>query len=347
MANNTLAVVSQTGESLSFYDVITGMKTGQLDKLQAEPHELCYDDRTNILYVTHAYESGWYPEHGEFTRVISVVDCNTRKVVEEIPTYPASGAHHAILDKANDILYVACENGIGDAHYSGGIIGIDIKTKKVIKAIPSGWRSHSFVMTPDGKKAYTCNKEASFISVIDLVNEKIICKIDMPGGCDQPGISRDGKYVYYPTPNIGLGMSGSRPAFAIKIIDTGSDRIVNSVPMDTGAVTIHVDSQDRLFVGQYCLESTSTGANTMTDGKLLVLSPGDFQELGCYPTNVCPLTVFASPNGERVYASNIWSGTVTVVDLMNKKVERTLVVDDVLPQGKARLQGAHGLALIP
>jgi DNA-binding beta-propeller fold protein YncE len=347
MATNTLAVVSQSGETLNFYDLTTGTKTGQIEKLRAEPHELCYDSRTNLLYVTHAYEWGWYPQHGEFSKVISVVDAQTRTLVEEIPTYPASGAHYAILDEAHDILYASCENGIGDFHHSGGIIAIDLKTKKVIKAIPSEWKSHWFVMTPDGKRAYTCNKEAGFISVIDLVNEKMIGKIDVPGGCEQPGISRDGKYAYFPTPTVGVALAHNSPEYAIKVIDTSLDQIVKSIPLDTGALTIHVDKQDRLLLGQYCFEKASSGEVKHQKGKLLVLSPEDFKEISSYPTDVCPLTLFSSPDGKRAFAANIFSGTVTVVDLDNQKVERTLDVDTVKPHGKGMLQGAHGLALIP
>ena len=59
MPNDTLAVVSQSGESIHFYDVNSGELQGKLANVQAEPHELCYDERTNLLYVTHAYEWGW------------------------------------------------------------------------------------------------------------------------------------------------------------------------------------------------------------------------------------------------------------------------------------------------
>ena len=55
MNNNTLAVVSQNGESLGFFDLSTGERIKQLSNFTKEPHELQLDPRTNLLYLTHTY----------------------------------------------------------------------------------------------------------------------------------------------------------------------------------------------------------------------------------------------------------------------------------------------------
>ena len=348
--NNLLAVVSQSGESLSFFDLSSGKRTGQLSNLTSEPHELLLDRRTNLLYLTHTYEHGMYGNHGKYSHELSVIDCaNGRQVVDTIDISPYKGPHGINLDQLHDILYVSVEGGIPGSSPGGGIVGIDLKTRKVVKAIGSGHYSHWFVMTSDGKKAYTCNKEAKFISIIHLENEKLAGKIDIDNGCEQPGISKDGRWAYFPTP--ALSMSGHSPTEPyIQVIETSTDKIVKYIPMDLRAMVVYVDAKDRLLLGQYNLEFDEKAKKPIPhNGKLLVLAPEDegFTELGTVDVEEMPLTVFSSPDGSRAFVSNIFSGTVTIVDMNAMKGERTLEVDTVRRQDKTMHQGAHGLALIP
>jgi DNA-binding beta-propeller fold protein YncE len=205
-------------------------------------------------------------------------------------------------------------------------------------------------MTIDGKKAYTCNKEAGFVSVIDLAGERLLGRIEMPGGCEQPGISNDGKLAYFPTPTVAQGMkrSGNPGDFTIEVIDTGSDRVTESIPLQSGALTVHVDAKDRLLVGQYQFDQTS-GSPRGQDGKLTVLAAPDehYRVLASFDTGIAPLTVFSSLDGSKAFASAIFTGTVTVVDLQGMVVEKVLEVDTVQRADKKMHQGAHGLALVP
>lgn len=351
MNNKTLAVVSQSGQSLSFFDVDTGALTGQLKDLAPEPHELAYDDRTNLLYITHAYKDGWYVQHSDACTEISVVDCLQKKVVDVIDISPHRGPHGIALDKQNDILYVSTEEGLEDQGGPGGLVGIDLKTRKVVKAVGAGWKVHWFVLTPDGKKAFTCNKEAGFISILDMDQEKMLGKIDLPGGCEGPAISKDGRFAYFPTPTVGIGMKGKQGDFHIQVIDTQACKRVQAIQLEFGAVALHVDSKDRLLVGQYRFGAAPTEGKMQKPlpGRLTVLSsPEDhFRQLGTFETDLVPLTVFAAPDAGRAFAANVFSGTVTVVDLDQMVHERSLAVDTETRKDKLLHQGAHGLALIP
>ncbi|CAK1365415.1 unnamed protein product [Cercospora beticola] len=345
---STLAVVSQSGESLSFYDIDSGEQTGHLPSLIAEPHELCYDDRTGLLYVTHAYAHGWYVAHGEDGKTISVIDCKQRKVVDTIDISPYGGPHYAVLDTSRDILYSSVEAGLDGR---GGIIGIDLKTKKIIQAIPSGAKTHWFVMTPDDKKAYTCNKEAGFVSVMDLRKGRVTTRIDLPGGCEQPGISKDGQYAYFPIPTPKASnhwhSSVTDAESAVIVIDTSTNNITTTIPIPCSGLTVHVDSLDRLLVGQFRLDRTQTPPKHLS-GKLSIFSgpDKDFIHLATLDTDLAPLTVTSTPDGKHAFAANIFSGTVTVVDMGKLEVERTIEVDVVHRTDKSMHQGAHGMAVI-
>ena len=233
------------------------------------------------------------------------------------------------------------EDGISGSENGGGIIGIGLTTRKVVKAIGSGHFSHWFFMTPDSRKAYTCNREADFVSVIDLENEKLAGKIEMKGGCEQPGISKDGRWAYFAYPTL------SDPC--IKVVDTTTHEIVKTIRMDRGALCVHVDSKDRFLVGRCSLKfEDEAKPPTPLNGRLLILAPEaqGFAELGSVEVELIPLTIFSSPSANRAFVSNIFSGTVTVINLDKMMVERTLEVDTVRRKDKYLHQGAQGLELV-
>lgn len=51
-AGDTLAVVSQTGPTVSFFDAASDEMLGAIDVL-AEPHELCFDPTQRLLWCTN------------------------------------------------------------------------------------------------------------------------------------------------------------------------------------------------------------------------------------------------------------------------------------------------------
>jgi YVTN family beta-propeller protein len=343
---DTLAVVSQSGQTLNLFDPTSGLRTGQITDLIAEPHELCFDNRTGFLYISHTYQHGWYTSHGAFVSLISVFDSKTRIVVDTIEISPYLGPHYLQIDKERDLLYASVEGGIaGETPEGGGIVGIDLHTRLVTKRIASGHKSHWFVMTPDGSKAYTCNKEAGFVSVIDLITERLLRTIAMPGGCEQPGISRDGSFAFFPSPAI--GQVGYNPY--IKVIDTRLDIISQSIPLETGAVTVHVDSRDRLLVGLYRIEVDKISSKPIPSyGGVACFQPigPSYERTGTVETGLVSLTITSHPDGSRAYVSNIFSGTLSIVDMTTMTVMKVLEVDTDRRKDKAMHQGAHGIALM-
>ena len=341
--SGTLAVVSQTGQTLSFFDIASGERTAHITDLTSEPHELCYDARRNLLYLSHTYRFGHFWKHGENSHEISVINLHTKKVVDIIDTRPAKAPHGLILDQQKDTLYISVEELPNQESGGGGIITIDLETRKIIRTIPSAYKSHWFAMTPDAKKAYTCNKDASFISIIDLEREKMIGKIDVPG-CEEPSMSPDGKHAYFPTPGFQFGKNPANPV--IKVIDTTTDQIVHEIKMDKGALSTHVGSRGTIFAGAYtCAESGS--AMYAADGAgLAMYHPETRRKLGEVGAGVFPLTIRTSPDERLGFLTSVTYETVTVIDLKERSVLRTLVVDGRKRGDKFLHVGAHGMAFI-
>ena len=336
----TLAVVSQTGQSLSFFDLAARERTIQITSLTAEPHELCRDPKRNVLYVSHAYRHGHYWTHEENAHEISVVDLATRKVTGMIDTRPARAPHGLAIDHQRDILYVSVEELPGEE--GGGVIGIDLNTREIIKRIPSQFKSHWFTMTPDGKKAYTCNKVAPFISVLDLENERMTGKIDVTSS-EEPSMSPDGRYAYFPTPGLQFGKNPVKPE--IQVIDTTTDAIVRSIPLKSGAQSVHVGPLGTLLVGEYTfVEEGTTKSNS---ARLAVYEPKNWERVGEVEIGLWPLTIRCTPDEKTAFMTNIAHGTVSVIDLASKTVVKTLEVDTKKVENKSIHVGAHGMAFIP
>jgi DNA-binding beta-propeller fold protein YncE len=334
--SDILAVISQSGCSLSFFDLSTNSLTGTIPNLLAEPHELCFDSKRNLLYISHTYRHGHFWVHGACSHEISVVDIATKKVVDVIDTRPALCPHGLIMDTDRDILYSSFEEH--ETGSGGGIIGINLSSRKVVKTINSSTKSHWFVITPDGKKIYTCNKTARFISILDVENEKMVGKIEVPGS-EEPSISLDGRYAYFPTPGGDLGAPTENPE--VVVIDTETDQIVHKITLDMGPQATHVTSKGEIMVVQFRFEG-----GLPKEGQLSLYEQGSYKFLGSVDTGVLPLTLKSSPDGKTGFVANMGAGTVSVVDLEKMVVKQTLVVDRVLQAGRKFVQGAHGMAFL-
>ena len=339
----TLAVVSQSGQTLSFLDLSSGERTVHLKDLTAEPHELCFDKKRNVLYVSHTYRHGHFWVHGDYSHEISTIDRVSKVYTGSIDVLPALGPHGLALDEQRDILYASVEelrSGKG-----GGLIGIDLDSKIVIKRIESKSKPHWFVMTPDGRKAYTCNKGQPSISVLDLIEGTPLSMIEIPG-CEEPGISPDGKFAYFPTPGLTVGPPPTDAC--IKVIDTTTDCIIKSSPTGLGAQSVHLTSLNTMMVGKYKYDPRApAGVLKALPGCLALYSTEPYELLGEVTIGLGPLTMRSTDNGMTAFVANIFSGTVTVIDLTSMTVIRTLDVDLEPDPTKANHQGAHGMAALP
>ncbi|KAF2805171.1 putative surface layer protein [Mytilinidion resinicola] len=336
---STLAVISQSGESLSFFNNNTGELTGRLENLPAEPHDLAYDSPRNLLYVSHTYSHGHYFAHGSICNTISIIDATTKKVTDTIDLSPFGGPHGLSISPDNSILYATVETGFP----TGGLVGIDLASRAVVKSIPCDGRAHWFTLTPDGKKAYTSNMTSPFVSVLDLEREQLAKKIPVTGS-NQGAVSRDGRFAYFPTPSAQMKLEVPP---TIEVVDTSTDEIVKTVPFDEGILAVHVTARRKILVAVYRLEEgASAAALKPRPGRLVVLDATSLERVGEVEVGKFPLALKSSPDGLTGYVANVFGGTVTVVDLAEMAVRRTIEVDTTPRADKAFHQGAHGMALI-
>ena len=198
---------------------------------------------------------------------------------------------------------------------------------------------HWFALTPDGRRAYSANKEAPFVSVADLETGELLESIAVPGseGID---ISPDGRHVYVAAPK-GDYRPGRCPERG-----SGSSTRQSAGPYGHSPPTtwfpVYTTSQGLLLAGELRVTAGSDGASLgAQQGGVLHISDAEGEPLGRLPVGAFPLTITSSPDGRLGYVAAILDSTVTVVDLAEMKVVTTLEVEH---EGES---GAHGLAYIP
>ncbi|MEU6488554.1 YncE family protein [Streptomyces sp. NPDC046887] len=335
-AGDMLAVVSQGGSSVTFFDAVGH---GRLDvlPLPSQPHELCYDPARRLLYVSITYRAGYYHANAGRARELVVIDPDTRRIVDTVDLAPDHAPHGLLLDPVRDLLWVSVE---ATEEETGGLVALDATTRQRVRRVPvHAPGPHWFAVTPDGRRAYSANKEAPFVSVADLETGQALDRIEVPGseGID---ISPDGRYVYVAAPK-GDYHPGAVPGAGVRIIDTATGRTVRTVATENVVFPVHTTSQGLLLAGELRVSAGPDGTSlgTQEPGVLHIRDAGG-EPLGRVPVGAFPLTITSSPDGRFGYVAAILDSTVTVVDLAEARVVTTLEVDH---EGES---GAHGLAYI-
>ncbi len=336
-SRDVLAVVSQSGPTVTFFDALTHERLDVLE-VPAEPHELLFDPDRRLLYCASAYVSGYYHAHQGREHRVTVIDPDTRKIVDTLDTAPDHAPHGLALDRARDRLYVSVE---ATDTAPGGVVVYDANTRQRIGRIPvHAPGPHWFAITPDGRRGYSTNKEAPFVSVLDLERDAFVGRVEVPGseGLD---VSRGGAYVYVAAPKADFGPEPTAPP-GIRVIDTATGTVVRTLPTEGIVFPVHTTATGAVLAGELRMADGGGGAlGAQTNGVLTVFAPDTLEPVGHVEVGVFPLTITSSPDGGVAYVSNVASSTVTVVDLARLTVLTTLEVD------RAGEPGAHGLAYIP
>ncbi|REK90577.1 YncE family protein [Streptomyces inhibens] len=331
-----LAVVSQTGPTVTFFDAATHERLDVLE-VPPQPHELCFDPDSRLLYCTNTYRSGFYRANEGRAHELTVIDVDTRTVVDILDTTPDHAPHGLALDRERARLYVSVEATDTEP---GGVLIIDTRTHARLGRIPTmAPGPHWFALTPDGRHGYATNKEAPFVSVVDLDRGLCTGRIPVPGS-EGLALSLDGQQLYVAAPKADFAAPPSVPP-GIRVIDTATNETVRTLPARGTVMPVHVTATGTLLAGELRPDTTPGGPlGSQLPGVLSVFAPGTLDLIGEVEVGRLPLTITSSPDGRLGYVSGNLSSTVTVVDLTALRPIATLEVD------RADISGAHGLAYI-
>ncbi|MBJ3809702.1 YncE family protein [Streptomyces flavofungini] len=335
---DVLAVVSQSGPSVSFFDAASDRHLGSVETL-AEPHELCFDPTQRLLWCTTTYHSGFYHANTGRRTELTVIDPGTRSVVEVVDLAPEHAPHGLVLDAERGRLYVTVE---GSDDRPGGVVVIDTRTRRPLGRIDTDAPgSHWLAIDAAGTTAYVANKEAPHVSVLDLERHTLTGKVEVPGS-EGIAVAADGTHAYVAAPYRGSFATEDATLPGITVIDTRTASAVDTLLMEHAAMPLHLTSTGKLLAGEVRAEhDRATGTSRMTPGRLTVFATDTHQRLGEVEVGVVPLTITSSPDGRLAYVACFASSTVEIVDL---ETLRTLTS---LRHASFGESGAHGLAYIP
>jgi YVTN family beta-propeller protein len=184
-------------------------------------------------------------------------------------------------------------------------------TRPTVSATIQMERSPTFVaVSPDGRHAYTANRDAQVVTVLDTGTNQVIATIPIAIGPPQfLTFARDGRTLYISVFN------NQRTIHAIGVLDTTSNTMIATIPQQARPYLPAVSPDGtRLYVPNHDIAAVSvidTATNTVI-GEIAV------------PPN--PHWVEFSPDGSRAYTADHESNVVSVIDTATLAVRKTIPV---------------------
>jgi DNA-binding beta-propeller fold protein YncE len=325
-----LAVVSQSGRSVTLVDAVDHTVRRVLE-VPAEPHELCFDAEHRVVYCSIPYVGGAYGAHHGHNSLVVVVDPDAGEVVDVLDLAPENGPHGLALDPVRRLLYVSVEAGPAGG---GGVVVIDTTTRRVVHRIDTlAPGPHWFAIDPTRRRGWAANKEAPFVTAVDLITGEVLDKVAVPGS-EGVAVRPDGGLVAVAGPHL-----GSDAAPGVRLIDPASHEIVATLPTRDRVLPVHWTVRGVLLAGEMRADTPVGRLSVWADPDADTTTRATEVEVGHGP-----LTITSSPDGGRAYVAAVLGGTVTAVDLTDPA--RPAVLDTLDVPG-ADAPGAHGLAYVP
>lgn len=207
---------------------------------------------------------------------------------------------------------------------------------------------HWAVLTPDGRKAYTANKKAPYISVLDLADGGQVRRVPVTGS-EGLALSPNGSRLFVATPTFFVPVDPGAEVDIIEVVAVATDEIVHRIRLSNAPGPVHVTADEKLLVAQWPRAADGDGFETR-NGWLSIFDAVSYRPLAEFEVGIGPINITATPDGATAFVSNLHSGTVSVIDLHTYQVADTLEVDRGAqsPAGQGiSNQGAHGMAFIP
>lgn len=188
-AGGMLLVANKGEHTLGIIDPVAGKQIATVAEEGVTGHEVTASPDGKTAYVPIYGNSGVGKPGTDGSNMIAV-DIETRKIVGNLDFGHGVRPHCAHFGPKNGLLYVSTE-------LDKTISIVDPKTMKVVGTVPTGaTESHMFILSPNGKRAYTANVGPGSVSVIDLEAKKTLKVIPISGETQRINISPDGKWVF-------------------------------------------------------------------------------------------------------------------------------------------------------
>ena len=287
-----LLVANQGDHTLSIVDPAAGKQIAAIPVGGVTGHEVAVSPDGKLAYVPIYGDSG-VGRPGSDGASMSVIDLAARKVVRTVDFGHGVRPHLPVYDPATGKLYVTTE-------LDKAITVLDPNTLKIEGKIPTGAeQSHMFVLSHDGRRAYTANVGPGTVSVLDLVAKKTLAVIPVSEKVQRISISRDGGMVFT--------ADQAKPRMAV--IDTATNKVTSWIELPALGYGSAVTPDGRwLMVQMSTLKQVAViDLKTMKVARTVGVGEGAGE-------------ILMNPNGKAAYVSCPVDGTVAEIDLQSWKV---------------------------
>ena len=301
-----MLVANKGDRSLGIIDPATGKQVAAVPENGVTGHEVIASPDGKIAYVPIYGDSG-VGKPGTDGRNMVAIDIASRKVVGSLDFGHGVRPHCPQFGPKNGLLYVSTE-------LDNSISIIEPKSLKVIGTVPTGQKeSHMFVISPDGKRAYTANVGPGTVSVLDLDARKTLKVVPISSNTQRISISVGGKMVF----------TSDQTKSRLAVINTATDTVESSVD----------------------LPGLGYGTSPTPDGKWLVVAVPTVNKVAVVDLEAlrvvqtidvpkAPQAVVVRPDGKIAYVSCDSSSKVAAIRTSDWQI------DTLIDAGK----GADGLA---
>jgi len=238
-AHGLLVVANQYEHTTLLVDPETRREVAKI-VVGVNGHEVAVSKDGRFAYVP-IYGNSGVGKPGTDGSSIDVVDVRERKLAYSIDLGKPLRPHEPRIGP-DGRLYVTAE-------LSQSLDAIDPETRKVVAENPTGQpESHMFVISPNGRRAYTANVHAGTVSVLDLIQHKLVTTIPISKTVQRISMQPDGLYVF----------THDQEAPRIAVIDTLSttlstwidlpETVYSSEPTPDGAWLVAAGLKGHIFV---------------------------------------------------------------------------------------------------
>jgi DNA-binding beta-propeller fold protein YncE len=300
-----LLVANQGDHTLSLIDPDIGRELAKVTTREVRAHEVTASADGRLAYLPIYGDSGVGLAGTDGTN-IEIVDLDKRAVVATIdlggPTRP-----HCVKFGPDGMLYVSAE-------LHNALDVVDPRAQKLAASVPTGQpESHMFVISHDGRRAYTSNVGPGTVSVLDLVARKTIKVIPVAKTDQRISASIDD----------GLVFTSDQDQPRLAVIDTAKNEVTQWIALPSnGYGTAPTPDGHWLLV-------TLPKLNQIAVVDLLQMKMARTIDVPAHPVQI-----LMRPDRSLAYVSCSGAGEVAVVDLKNWQVVRTIAAGP----------GADGLA---
>jgi DNA-binding beta-propeller fold protein YncE len=280
-------------------------------RMGANPHEVEVSP-DGAFAVVPIYGDGAVGRPGSDGRLLEVVDLRTG-AIRRIDLGRGVRPHDARF-APDGLLYVTAE-------VVEQVLAVDVKAGKVVGAIPTGRpQSHALAISADGRRAYTANVSTGSVSVLDLVERRLVGVVQAADSVQRLSVSPDGRRVF-----------------------THDQRTPKVIAIDTATLKV-AETYD--FPGlTYASAPTPDGATLIVAGRperpgaaprrpSLYFLDLATREVSTVETVGWPRVIGVETDGRSAW-TNLGTGHLLQIDLTTRKVRRTIGLE----------RGLDGMAL--